>query len=113
MTNIRLINNETYEVCVPPTISYRLCFLGISKALSMLHQESVGQVHSKECIIFSYTFLVYCCFSPKVGVFIIFISFFDEVSNSCNRILTNQKPECILISDFFNHYLQSKNLSKY
>ena len=29
----------------------------------------------------------------KMCVFIIFISFSDEVSNFCNKILTNQKPE--------------------
>ena len=32
-------------------------------------------------------------FYQKTCVFMIFISFFDEVMNSRNRILANQKPE--------------------
>ena len=32
----------------------------------------------------------------EICVFIIFISFFDEVSNFCNRVLTNQKHELVL-----------------
>ena len=34
-----------------------------------------------------------CVFHEKICVFIIFISFFDEVSNFHHRILANQKPE--------------------
>ena len=46
----------------------------------------------------SYTFLAFFfvfffVFHYKICVFIIFISFFDEVSNFRNRILTNQKHE--------------------
>ena len=44
-------------------------------------------------------FLVSClvsCFSSKKCVFIIFISFFDEVSNFRNRMLTIQKPELVI-----------------
>ena len=33
-------------------------------------------------------------YSLKNCAFIIFISFFDEIPNFRNRILTNQKPEC-------------------
>ena len=55
----------------------------------------MGQVHSKECyILFTDSFLAFFVdFHQKMCVFIIFISFFDEVSNFRNRILTNQKPE--------------------
>ena len=38
----------------------------------------------------------------KICVFIIFISFFDEVSNFRNRILTNQKREFIVSSCQWN-----------
>ena len=37
-------------------------------------------------------------FHQKICVFIIFISFFDEVSNFSNRILTNQKPKFVIIN---------------
>ena len=37
----------------------------------------------------------FCCRHLKKCVFIIFSSFFDEVSNFCNRILTSQKPELV------------------
>ena len=81
--------------CVSLTISYHLHFLRISQVSSMLHHGSVGQVQSKECyFIITYTFLAFfCCFTSKICVFIIFISFFDEVSNFGNRILNSQKPE--------------------
>ena len=41
-------------------------------------------------------FDIFMLFFFKKNVFIIFISFFDEVSNFCNRILTNQKPELVM-----------------
>ena len=46
--------------------------------------------------VYIYFFGIFCCFHQKKLCFvicIIFISFFDEVSNFRNRILTNQKPE--------------------
>ena len=44
------------------------------------------------CILLAF----FLCFSPKICVFIIFIPFFDKVSNFCNRILTNQKRESVV-----------------
>ena len=87
----------TFE-SVPLTITFHLCFLRISKVWGMLHNGSVGRVQSKQCyFMFTYTFLVlFCLFSSKNCVFIIFISFFDEVSSFRNRILTNQKPELVI-----------------
>ena len=84
--------------CVPLTISYQLYFLHISVVWSMLHHRSVGQVQSKECcFMFRYTFLSFFVgFHQKLYVFIIFISFFYEVSNFHNRILTKQKPELLI-----------------
>ena len=83
--------------CVPLTISYHLYILRISKVSSILHHGSVGRVHSDECyFIFKYTYLTFffvLFFIKKIRVFIIFISFFDELSNFRNRKLTNQKPE--------------------
>ena len=53
--------------------------------------------------MFTYTFLAYfvvvVVFQQNICVFIIFISFFDKVSNLRNRILTNQKPK-LEIGDF-------------
>ena len=85
--------------CVPLTISFHLYFLRISKVWSMLHHGSVGQVQSKECYFkFTHTLLwhFFVVFHQKICVFIIFISFFDEVSNFRNKILTNLKPELMI-----------------
>lgn len=67
----------------------------LSVSSSMLHHESVGWVHSKECCyIFIYTFLaLFSCFPSKKCVFIILISFFHEVSNFGSRTLISQKTE--------------------
>ena len=76
---------------VPLTISYYLYSLRISKISSMLHHGSMGRVHSKECyFIFAFTFLAFfffffVIFHQKYWIFIIFISFFDKVSNFSNR----------------------------
>ena len=56
----------------------------------MLHQGSVGQIQSTECDFF--LFVSY----QKICVFVIFISFSDEVSNFRNTILTNLKPELMI-----------------
>ena len=63
--------------CVPPTISFHLYFLRISKVSSMLHHGSVGQVQSKEYYFkFIYTFVTFLLlFFIKKLCFIIFISF--------------------------------------
>ena len=83
------------------TISFHLYILRISKVWNMLHHGSVGQVQSKECYFtFTYTyatfFVVVVVFHKKFCVFIIFISFSDDVSNFCNKILTNLKPELMI-----------------
>ena len=93
-----------YKQCVPLTIFYHLYFLGISKVSSMLHHGSVGRVHSKECyFLFAYTFLAFFYrFLSKILCFIIFTSFFDEVSNFRYRTLTNQKPELVIINCQWN-----------
>ena len=54
-------------------------------------------------ILFWYFFVV---FHHKICVFIIFISFFDKVSNFCNRILTNQKRELVVSNCRRNCMLQ-------
>ena len=81
------------------TISYHLYFSVYLKSLSMLHHMSLGQLNnSKECyFMFPDTFLAFFnVFHQKFFVFIIFISFFDEVWNFHNRILTNRKPEMVI-----------------
>ena len=66
---------EIYE-CVPLTISYTYI-----------------SVQSKECYFSLY--IAFVAFH-QICVFIIIISFFDEVSNFCSRTLTNQKPELVI-----------------
>ena len=84
--------------CVPLAISFHLYFLRISKVWSMLHHGSVGQVQSKECYFRFYVlydiFLLFL--NKKKCVFIIFISFSDEISNFRSKILTNMKPELVI-----------------
>ena len=45
---------------------------------------------------FLFDIFVVVVFQPKICVFIIFISFFDEVSNFRDRILKNQKQELVI-----------------
>ena len=57
-----------------------------------LHHGSVERVHTKYSTLFSSTFLTFfVVFHYKFCAFIIFIYFYDEVSNFRNKILTNQK----------------------
>ena len=83
----------------PRTISYHLYFLCISEVWSMLYQ-SVGRAQSKECyFMFTFIFGIYlflAVFHRKISVFIIFMSFSDELSNFRNRILTNQNSELVI-----------------
>ena len=62
-----------------------------SKVSSIL----VGQWGELSWVFF---FVIY----HKVCVFITFTSFFDEVSNFCNSILTNQKRELVFSSCLWN-----------
>ena len=75
--------------CITLTISYHLYFLRISKAWSKLHRGSVGRVQGKECyIMFTYTFFdIFCCFSSKNCVFIIFTSFLMKYEISATEYL--------------------------
>ena len=52
-------------------------------------------------IYFFSIFFVVVVFHRKICVFIIFISFFDEVSSFCNKILTNQKHELLISNRCF------------
>ena len=72
-------------------------FLRFSKVWSILHHGSVGQVHKKCSLVLLHTFMTFfVVLHHKICVFIILISFFDEVSNFRNRILTNQKREFVV-----------------
>ena len=51
--------------CVPPTISYHLCFLCISKVWSMLHQGSVGASSVQRMLLYVYIYFCCCCFPSK------------------------------------------------
>ena len=52
-----------HKVCVPPTISYHLYFLRISKIWSLLHHGPAEWVQSKEC---------YCVFTNALWHFLLF-----------------------------------------
>ena len=89
--NCASIFNAIAEL-VPLTISFHLYFLRISKVLSVLHHRSVGQVQSKKMLLYVYLYFcgVFLLSFIKKFVFIIFISFSDEVPNFRNKILINQ-----------------------
>ena len=97
--------------CVSLTISYHLCFLHISIISRKLYHRSVGsvgsmrsvgsvgfRVQSRDCyFMVTYIFFgKFFKFHQKIYVFIISISFFDEVLNFCNGILASQKPELVI-----------------
>ena len=46
--------------------------------------------------VFIYFLTFFAFFHHKICVFIIFVSFFDKVSNFRNSILTNQKRELVV-----------------
>ena len=52
-----------------------------------------------------YVLTFYIVFHHKICVVIIFVSFFDEVLNSRNRILTNQKQELVIRNCQWNYML--------
>ena len=68
-------------------------FLRLSKVWSMLHHGTVRWVQYKE---YFFSFLCLFFFHHKINAFIIFISFFDEVSNFCGRISTSQIQDLVV-----------------
>ena len=64
----------------------------------MLDYGSVGRVQTKYTTLCFHLlpWHFFVAFHQKFSAFIIFISFFDEVSNFRNRILTNQKHELVV-----------------
>ena len=84
-------------------------FFGLSNVWSILHQGLVERVHKKVINAIIYFFcLVFVDFRYKICVFIIFISFFDEVSNFCNSIYTNKKRESMVSNCQWNCMLNTK-----
>ena len=90
--------------CIPLAISDQLYFLRLSEVWSMLHHGSVGRVQIKNAtlsvmssyIFYAFFFLLFFSFHHEICVFIIFISFFDEVASFQNRMLTNQKQKLVI-----------------
>ena len=70
----------------------------------MLHQGPVGRVQNKNTTLYFHLLFwqFFAVFYLKICVFIIFISFFDEVSNFRNRILTYQKRELVVSNCLWN-----------
>ena len=78
------------------TMSYHLYF-SVSLKFGVFYIISQwGEFTVKNAILYFYTFLFFVILHQKISVFIIFISFSDEVLNFCNRILTNQKLEQVI-----------------
>ena len=75
------------------TMSYHLYFSVSLKFWVFYIISQWGEFTVKNAILYLYTFLFFVILHQKISVFIIFISFSDEVLNFCNRILTNQKLE--------------------
>ena len=91
------VDNDVTE-CVRLTKWYHFIFIRLSKVWSMLHYGSVKWVQTKYStlcfhLLFWHDFVV---FHHKFCVFIILISFYDNVSNFRNRILTNQKHKLVV-----------------
>ena len=81
----------TPNECVPVTISYHLYFPGISKIWSMYVTSQWVEFRENNttlCMHLLFWHFLVDAFHHK-KLFIIFISFFDEISNFSNRILTN------------------------
>ena len=99
LLKIIILLASSHEKSIPLTISHYLYFLCISKVSSMLYHRLVGWVQSKECsFVFTNTFLAFfIVFHHEICVFIILISFFNEISNFCNKIISwNQKLELLI-----------------
>ena len=65
----------------------------------MLHHGSVGRVQNREyCYSIStyFFFTFFVIFRLKNVSFIVFIYFFEEVSNLCKRISTSQKQKLVI-----------------
>ena len=72
-------------------------FLHLSYVWSIFYHGLVGRVHKKYYLMLLYTFSAFfVVFHHKICVLIIFIYFFDEVSNFRNRMLNNQKREMVV-----------------
>ena len=105
LLKIIILLASSHEKSVPLTISHYLYFLCISKVSSMLYHRLLGRVQSKECsFVFTNTFLAFfIVFHHEICVFIILISFFNEISNFRNKILSwNQKLELVIINCQWN-----------
>lgn len=101
----RFVIFKRQKECFPPTISYHLYYLRISKVWSMLHHKSVGRVQGKQSISqFTYTFLAFLLlFYVKKFASIIFICFLFvcfvslmKYQISAHRTSHNQKPELMI-----------------
>ena len=83
-------------------ISVRMCssdkmipiyFIRLCKVWSIYYITGQWGEFTKKCyFMLSYTFI---CFSSSNLCFYHFISFSNEISNFCNKILTNQKHELV------------------
>ena len=86
-----------FKEYVPPAISYHLYFLLIFLSTYIFYIITYIFRVSNELSVYIYIFGIFLLFFIKKNcVFIIFVSFFDKVSNFRNGILTNQKPGLVI-----------------
>ena len=87
-----MIKTATLQ-CVPVAISDQLISVPLKfRACYITGQWSQFRIeYATLCF-----FMLFVVFYHKICVVIVFISFFDEVSNFRNRILTNQKQELVI-----------------
>ena len=72
-----------------------------------------GEFIIKILLNMPYTFLeFFVVFHHKICVFIIFTSYFDEVSNFHKGILTNQKHELVVSNCLWNCMLMPNNVTE-
>ena len=96
--------------CVPLTISDQLISVSL-KFRACYITSQWGEFRIKNDIMqllyvfFTLSFDIFIVFHHKICVVIIFVSFFDEVLNSRNRILTNQKQELVIRNCQWNYML--------
>ena len=83
-------------------------FLCLSKVWSIFCHWLVGRVHKKMLLnAFMYFFSIFLLFFI---IKFVFLSFSDEISNLCNRILSNQKRELVVSNQRNCVYSLLKNL---
>ena len=98
LENFRVCSTDNFQSVI---FSPSLVSLGHVTSRASGGEFGIRNVTLSFHITFWHLFVV---FHHKIRIFIIFVSFFDEVSNSCYRILTSQKLE-LMIRNFQCYFI--------